>query len=372
MHRLAILDSWGGAGITYVRPPSLSLLCALQLRKRCRAMSSEGKRSPHPGGSHKGNALLPAFVISPLGAEGSVERARAEFLETQIAAALAEKRFEPKLITSTGGKERITEAMIERLTEEPLAIAIMDGFNRNVMYEIAIRHSLCLPTVHLIEGPFKGTPPFDLHDIELVNYPRIHRRGLVHFWSPAQTRGFRVKLQQRVGDQMKGSKTAMFSKGLRKASALGILSAVFDQKNRELHLLIRQLRSNIDHIKHDYPHGDDAMEGARGKYHAELLAPKYDQIHIASDTLLDLVENAELAAAQSEKCIKICGQISEVIEKLASVIQSLKVAGTKSARSRGLPGPPLCKTVLATLKKIIAQSQKLRSQIAALHRSENS
>jgi len=335
-------------------------------------MSSKGKRSPSRGGSQKGGkTLLPAFIIAPLGAENSPARARINYLEEQIAAALLDEGFKAELITSDGGKERITEHMIKRLTEDELAVAVMDDFNRNVMYEVAIRHALCLPTIHVIDVTAKGAAPFDLLNVELTRYPKLRKRAGKFSWDQPTADAFRKKLQQRAQQQRKAPLSGMFAKGLHKASAAGILTVVFNQKRRELDFLVRELRLNVGHITNDYKL-DAPIDGPRAKHHAELLYSKFTQLHIANDTLLELIEGANLAAVQSDHCSSICKRISEVTEQLAAVIKTLRNAataknsGTKNASLNRLP-PPTCRTVVAELENIITESRGLAREIASLH-----
>jgi len=332
-------------------------------------MSSKGKRSPSPGGSqNKGKTLAPALIIAPLGAEGSAQRARIKYLERQIALALRRQGFEAKLITSEGGKERITEYLIKRLTEDALAVAVLDDFNRNVMYEVAIRHALCLPTIHLIDTASDEPAPFDLKDVELIKYPkRAGGRGKAAWTNKIGAR-FRTMLQDRAAKQLLASRSAMFAKGLRKASAAGTLEAVFAQKRRELDILVRELRLNIQHIGDDYKPGD-AIEGQRAKNHAEALYARYTHLQTANDTLLELIQNANLAKLESEQCSGICRQIAEVTEDLAKVFKALKSAGgTKNAATRRAPRPTR-RSVVDALEKIIAQSLDLTRQISDLHAS---
>ena len=68
--------------------------------------------------------------------------------------------------------------MYDEILTADFCIAVLDGFNPNVFYEVAVAHCAGVPVILLSE---KGVdPPFDLKDERLLHYdlgPRSIYRG---------------------------------------------------------------------------------------------------------------------------------------------------------------------------------------------------
>src|SRR5262245_22387163 len=95
-------------------------------------------------------ARKPCFVICPIGTEESLQRQRSERLVRLILRpALGPLGYEvipAHRICSSG---QITVDVIERLVASPLVVADLTDGNGNVTYELAIRHMVQLPTIHV-------------------------------------------------------------------------------------------------------------------------------------------------------------------------------------------------------------------------------
>jgi hypothetical protein len=101
------------------------------------------------------------FVIAPIGEEESETRERADKVmdyviipavgECGYTAIRADRISEPGIITSQ---------VIQHLVEDPLVVADLTDHNPNVFYELAVRHAVRKPVVHIIE--VSQTIPFDV------------------------------------------------------------------------------------------------------------------------------------------------------------------------------------------------------------------
>lgn len=60
----------------------------------------------------------------------------------------------------------ISTEIIRHLVEDDLVIADLTGGNPNVFYELAIRHMLQKPVVHIIRDG--DNFPFDIHDVKMI------------------------------------------------------------------------------------------------------------------------------------------------------------------------------------------------------------
>jgi hypothetical protein len=123
------------------------------------------------------------FVICPIGEENSTERIRSDklmqyFIQPIIEKCGFEKADRADYISAPG---IITTQIIDRIVNDDLVIADLTGYNANVYYELALRHSIRKPVILLMEKgqrlPFdlamSRTIFFDFKDIESIEKAKI-------------------------------------------------------------------------------------------------------------------------------------------------------------------------------------------------------
>ena len=114
----------------------------------------------------KGN-LKECFIICPIGEEGSKVRDRSDkVLKHILRPPLEECGYFPIRADSIEMSGLITSQVINSILDAPLVIADLTGGNPNVFYELAIRHLIRKPYIHIIQ---KGeTVPFDIQGVRTV------------------------------------------------------------------------------------------------------------------------------------------------------------------------------------------------------------
>lgn len=120
------------------------------------------------------------FVIGPIGDDGTDVRQHADWLlDGIIIPVFAEhfSDFRPERADKIGEPGMITSQIITRLMEAPLVVADMSLHNANAFYELAIRHMVRLPTIHMI---IKGSKvPFDVAPHRAVPFSIAHYQDVV-------------------------------------------------------------------------------------------------------------------------------------------------------------------------------------------------
>ena len=114
------------------------------------------------------------FLISPIGERNYDTRKFANkvrtFLEYQV---LREDcKFDLKRSDEIVAASTVTEAMIKDIIDSDLCIVLLDGINRNVYYEMAVRHAAGKVCFCIMSDSEQNLPlPFDTADVPVIYFP---------------------------------------------------------------------------------------------------------------------------------------------------------------------------------------------------------
>ena len=107
------------------------------------------------------------FVIAPIGESGSDTRKRSDqVLKHVIKPAVASCGYEAVRADEIDKPGMITSQVIQHIHTAPLVVADLTEYNPNVFYELAIRHALRKPFIHLIEEGERI--PFDVANTRTI------------------------------------------------------------------------------------------------------------------------------------------------------------------------------------------------------------
>jgi hypothetical protein len=102
------------------------------------------------------------FVVGPIGKDGSPERKHADLLLNAVIKHVLENegfRYKVKRADEDADPGMIGDRVITDIINAPLVVADLTDLNPNAFYELGIRHSTELPTIHMAKA---GTIlPFD-------------------------------------------------------------------------------------------------------------------------------------------------------------------------------------------------------------------
>jgi hypothetical protein len=118
-------------------------------------------------------------VISPIGEADSDTRKKADKVLTYIIRAALSDTYDPVDRADDIKKPGIiTLQVVEHLINAPMVVADLTDANANVYYELAIRHLVKKPVVHLItEGQ---QPPFDVAPMRYIPYNLTDLDSVAH------------------------------------------------------------------------------------------------------------------------------------------------------------------------------------------------
>ena len=113
------------------------------------------------------------FVIGPIGDAGTETRTHADWLLDGIIRPVFKDHFPQFDVLRADGIRApgdINSQIIQRLMDAELVIADMSLHNANAFYELAVRHMMRLPTIHIIHKDWKI--PFDVAPYRAIYFSR--------------------------------------------------------------------------------------------------------------------------------------------------------------------------------------------------------
>ena len=100
------------------------------------------------------------FVVSPIGDPGSETRKRADKALTHVFEAALSDEYQITRADKISEPGMITSQILRALQDSDLVIADLSEHNANVFYELAVRHAVEKPVIHVIDSRWKI--PFDV------------------------------------------------------------------------------------------------------------------------------------------------------------------------------------------------------------------
>ncbi|MDQ7113930.1 hypothetical protein [Staphylococcus simulans] len=118
------------------------------------------------------NNLKKCFIACPIGNENSTYRKNSDFLLKSIVKPVLESEFNIERSDLISSTNKITDEIIERLTNSELVIVDLSSHNPNVFYELGFRHALNRPTITMINKD--DHIPFDVSAYRTIYYSELH------------------------------------------------------------------------------------------------------------------------------------------------------------------------------------------------------
>src|SRR5262249_37445850 len=153
----------------------VTLLCNDDLRCRARTISRGGRcglradwTEAHFRDIRIENRDTHCLVIGPIGGVSSATRERSDrLLKTLICPSLAAHGYNARRADQfTTHHGDINDEIFRHLIDDELVIADLSEHNPNVYYELAIRHAVRKPFIHIIQA--HDTLPFDVQHMRTI------------------------------------------------------------------------------------------------------------------------------------------------------------------------------------------------------------
>ena len=150
------------------------------------------------GNGGKGPSAKTCFVISPLGPDGSETRVHADKVLRHLIEKAVPSEYQISRADKISDPGIITNQIVSAVESADLVIADLTGQNPNVFYELALRHAVRKPIVHIIK--VGGEIPFDINGVRTVFYDIydpdnlvLAQNRLAEFISAIGSENFRVE-----------------------------------------------------------------------------------------------------------------------------------------------------------------------------------
>jgi hypothetical protein len=109
------------------------------------------------------------FVIAPIGGKDTEIRKRSDQVLKHLFRKALGERFDVTRGDEIDEPGRITSQVLRAVQDSDLVVADLTGHNPNVFYELAVRHAVEKPVIHVIE-PRVSQIPFDVADLRAIDF----------------------------------------------------------------------------------------------------------------------------------------------------------------------------------------------------------
>jgi hypothetical protein len=109
------------------------------------------------------------FVIAPIGAAGSDTRKRSDKVLRHIFRSALEENYTVTRADEIDEAGMITSQILRAVQDSHLVVADLTETNPNVLYELAVRHAIEKPVIHVIE-PRLSKIPFDIAGFRTIEF----------------------------------------------------------------------------------------------------------------------------------------------------------------------------------------------------------
>jgi hypothetical protein len=109
------------------------------------------------------------FVIAPIGPKESETRKRSDKVLKHIFKKALDVKYEVVRGDEIDEPGMITSQVLRAVQESPLVVADLTEHNPNVLYELAVRHAIEKPIIHVIE-PRLSKIPFDIAGFRTIEF----------------------------------------------------------------------------------------------------------------------------------------------------------------------------------------------------------
>ena len=109
------------------------------------------------------------FVIAPIGEPDTETRKKSDQVLRHLLNPVLEAKYSVKRADQMGRPGIITVQIVQQIFDAELVVADLTDRNPNVYYELAIRHAVQKPAIHIVSRGDQDVP-FDVQDMRFVPY----------------------------------------------------------------------------------------------------------------------------------------------------------------------------------------------------------
>jgi hypothetical protein len=323
--------------------------------------------------------LAPCFVICPIHDERTPDRAfirwKVNFLlEKVVKPVMKQAKFRAVTMEERGDFEWIPEGMVDRLSQDTVAVAILEGLlsdldgpgsysdsaNANVLYELGLRHAWCRQTIVLCPDRATFKLPFDLRDVAAGHYPPFRRTAPDatdgHPLSDSQIKSLRNQLQRKLTS----SPNADFVRQSRQRYHRGLLyhqerfgmAMILEMKHDLLKVTLSTLDQFEVDVRNDYDLKGENPEALRAlsdtiSQPQKLILTQIGIYREIADRRLKSMQGGKFALALCEKLRDIALSMSELVSMM------------KTPKGKSIPTKDRVIFAIRKLKNEVKSAQEL-------------